>query len=121
MASEQGRKAPVGTGAAGRRLWRAVTDQFDFDGHHLELLRAAVKVADVVAGLDELVAAEGLVVESPHGSKAHPALVEGRQQRALLARLVAGLGLPDEERGVDGRRRGKPRPAYKLRAIDGGA
>ncbi len=122
MASDRASKAPAGTGPAGLRLWKAVAGQFVLDGHHLELLRAAVKVADVVHGLDELVDAEGLVVASPQGVKIHPAVVEARAQRLVLVRLVASLGLPDEETGkVDGRRRGKPRPAYKLHAIGEGA
>jgi hypothetical protein len=93
---------------------------FELDGHNLEMLRQAVAVADLVARCDELVEAEGPVVDSPQGRKPHPALTEGRAQRALLARLVAGLGLPDgDEGGVDERRRGKPRAPYQLHAVGG--
>lgn len=118
MSGDRVVKAPAGTGVAGRRLWKAVVDQYVLDGHHLEMLRAAVRVADVVEALDELVETGGLVVESPHGTKINPAVVEARAQRLALVRLVASLGLTDEEIGkADGRRRGKPRPAYRLRPV----
>ena len=120
MASDRAPKppaAPAGTGPAGRRLWRAVVEEFDVAGRYLELLRALVQVADNVHDLDALVAAEGLVVASPQGPKAHPALVEGRAQRALLARLIGALDLPDDEDRADGRRRGKPRKPYMLRPV----
>jgi hypothetical protein len=101
---------------------------WEVDGHHLELLRRAVALADRVEQLDALVDAEGAVIESPQGRKVHPALVESRNQTALLARLLAALGLPDvadEERAgpgpgpVDGRTRGRPRGPYRLHAVGG--
>jgi hypothetical protein len=38
--------------------------------------------------------AEGLTVHSPQGGKAHPAVVELRAQRLLLARLIVALRVP---------------------------
>ena len=63
---------------------------FDLSEHELTLLRQAVAVADVCDDLQKTVAADGLLVVG----KAHPALVELRQQRVLLARLIVALRVP---------------------------
>lgn len=81
---------PVGTRAAGRRLWRSVLASFDLDEHELTLLRQAVCTADLCDLLQSIVDVEGLVLED----RAHPALVELRQQRILLARLIVALRVP---------------------------
>jgi hypothetical protein len=38
--------------------------------------------------------ADGVMLESSQGSRAHPALVELRQARLEFARLASALGLP---------------------------
>jgi hypothetical protein len=68
-------KPPTGLGAPGRRLWSAVVDEWELEEHELALLVQAVRCLDYLDKLDALVAAEGLVVDSPQGTKAHPALV----------------------------------------------
>lgn len=83
-------RAPEGTGAAGRRLWRAVTAEFALEEHELTLLIQAVHVADTCAELRAIVDREGLVT----GKKVHPAAVELRQQQILLARLIVALRVP---------------------------
>ncbi len=94
-------RAPVGTGLAGRRLWRAVLDAYVLEQHELLLLREAARTADLLDELEKRIKAEGAVIESPQGEKAHPAAVEARQQRITLARLLAALRLPagEEEEG----------------------
>lgn len=82
--------APVGAQQAGRRLWRAVLAAYELDEHELVLLRQAVRVADTCEVLQAAVDADGPMLDG----KAHPALVELRQQRILLARLVAALRVP---------------------------
>ena len=62
---------------------------------------------------DEIAAAETL---TPKG-KAHPALVEARQQQIVLARLIASLRIPDAD-DEQPQRRGAARGAYGLR-VDG--
>jgi hypothetical protein len=83
-------KAPAGAGAAGRRLWRAVLSEFELAEHELALLRQAVHVADLCEALRATVEREGLVLNG----RPHPAMVELRQQRILLARLVVALRVP---------------------------
>jgi hypothetical protein len=83
-------KAPAGAGAAGRRLWRSVLSEFELVEHELALLRQAVHVADLCEALRATVEREGLV----RAGRPHPAMVELRQQRILLARLVVALRVP---------------------------
>lgn len=98
--------APAGTGPSGRTLWRSLLTDFELDEHELALLREAVRTVD---RLDQLEAAvDHVVVDGPQGMKAHPALVEARQQRIVLARILAALRLPsgDEQEGRPQRRSG---------------
>jgi hypothetical protein len=92
---------PSGTKAEGRRLWRAVLGEYELDEHELSLLRQTCRVADMCADLQAMVDSEGPIAQSPSGPRAHPALVELRQQRILLARLVVALRVPLGEDGAD--------------------
>ena len=82
--------APRGVGEAGRHLWRSVLADFDLDEHELVLLRQAVRVADLCEQLHEIVVAEGPILDN----RVHPASVELRMQRILLARLIVALRVP---------------------------
>ncbi len=95
-------KAPAGAGSAGGRLWRAVLCEFELVEHELALLRQAVHVADLCEALQATVEREGLV----RAGRPHPAMVELRQQRILLARLVVALRVPlGEQEDESGPRR----------------
>lgn len=99
-------RAPAGAGDAGRRLWRAVLDEFELAEQELALLRQAVRVADTCEALQAVVGADGELTTSRLGErKAHPALVELRAQRLLLARLLVALRVPlgDQEEAVTAR------------------
>jgi hypothetical protein len=109
-------KTPAGTGPAGRRLWKATLAEFELAEHEMALLRQAVRVADTCEDLQAVVDAEGPLV----GGRTHPALVELRAQRLLLARLVVALRVPlgDQEDAQPGRtqRRGI-RGVYGIRGV----
>ncbi len=106
---------PRGFRTSGRRLWRSVVDSFELDEHELTLLRQACRVADTCDDLQEHVDRDGVVADG----KAHPALVELRQQRILLARLVVALRVPLGEQEDDGEDVA-PRTGYKgLRGVYG--
>lgn len=112
---------PPNTGKAGKALWRAVLDEYDLEEHEMLLLREAVRTVDVLDQLTELVANDGAVISSPQGDKAHPALVEARQQRITLARLLAALRLPaGEEEAGDRRpqRRSGVRGVYGIAGVE---
>lgn len=109
--------APSGLKASGRRLWKASVDVFDFDEHELALLREACRTLDSLDALQAAVDQDGVVVESPQGVKAHPALVEVRQQRITYARLIAQLGIPADDEGKSGK--SQQRPARGVYGITG--
>jgi hypothetical protein len=108
---------PETAGEGGRRLWSAVLADYTFEEHELSLLREAVRTVDALDGLHELTEAEGLVVTGPHGSKPHPALVEARQLRIALARLLAALRLPAGEEDDGSERR--PQRRVGVRGVYG--
>jgi len=114
-------KPPTGTGAAGRRLWLSVVTDYEMDEHELAVLVEATRTVDLLDELDAAVRSEGAIVDSPQGQKAHPAVVEARQQRVVLARLIAALRMPsgeagDEQANARPRRRG-PRGVYGVRRV----
>ena len=91
---EKGLKTPRNLSASGRRLWDAATDEFDWADHELAILEEACRTRDRVVQLDKAVEDEGLMLPSSQGSRVHPAVSEGRQQRLALARLLVMLGIP---------------------------
>ena len=107
-------RAPNGLKASGRRLWKAVVGELELDEHERSLLIEACRTADALDALDAVIAADGVMVDG----KPHPALVESRQQRVVLTRLVASLRLPEDLQRPETRpqRRGAARGAY-LRAV----
>lgn len=104
-------RAPRGLSAAGRRLWDAVSSDFELEAHESVLLESAARTADLVADLQSLIDREGLVL----GGKTHPGVAEIRQQRLVLARLLAALRVPtgDEDDRPSGQRR-PIRGVYRL-------
>jgi len=102
--------APRGIGPEGRKLWRAVLGEFELEEHELLLLRQAVRVADTCAQLQAMVDDHGPLRDG----RAHPALVELRQQRILLARLIVALRVPLGEEDSRSQRRGL-RGVYGIR------
>ena len=102
-------RTPTGLGTPGKRLWRAVTSDFEGTEHELAQLEEACRTRDLLVSLREQLDHDGLMIESSQGSRLHPAVAELRQQRLALARLLATLGVPglDEDalpasRGVRG-------------------
>lgn len=87
---------PRGLKAGGRRLWTAVTRDFEPDEAGAAQLVQACHTVDLIADLRKEIASSGLKVDSPQGVRVSPFVVEIRQQRLLLAKLIASLGLPKE-------------------------
>lgn len=93
-------RVPAGLDRAGRGLWRSVHEVFDFsdEPHKVHILKQACRVADIVAELDVAADAAPLTVKGSMGQPViSPFIAEARVQRALLAQLVARLGLPDTD------------------------
>ena len=95
-------RAPEGARTAGKRLWKAVLSDFELAEHELALLRQAVRVADLCDQLQAVVEAEGPVLRVDGQPRTHPAVVELRQQRIVLARLVVALRVPLGDQEADG-------------------
>lgn len=113
-------KAPAGLKSAGRKLWLSVVDEYDLDEHERALLLEAARTVDALDLLDAEVRRDGAVVPSPQGDKANPALVEARQQRIALARILAALRLPageddDHQQNARPQRRVGVRGTYGIR------
>lgn len=90
-------KTPTGLKAGGRKLWKSVTDDYELGEHELSILLEASRTVDALDELQRIVRDEGVTNVSPQGVRAHPALVEARQQRVTLAKLVASLRIPLED------------------------
>ena len=91
--------------------------KYDLEEHEEALLREAVRTVDLLDDLAALVATEGLMIDSSSGPRMHPALVEARQLKIALARLLAALRLPageedDQQAGRRPQRRVGARGVY---------
>lgn len=96
-------KVPSGLRAGGRKLWLSVTDDYELGQHELSILLEAGRTVDALDALEKIVREEGVTNVSPQGVRAHPALVEARQQRVTLAKLLASLRIPLDDSEDDGR------------------
>lgn len=77
--------APRGLGAAGRRLWKSVTDTYELEEHERAVLTEAARTADLCAKL---------AAKADRIDGTSPVLVELRQQRLALAKLLGALKVP---------------------------
>ena len=85
---------PDGLKWSGRRLWQATIAEYELTEHETNLLLQACRTVDVLDLLAAHVDVDGPIIDGPSGLRTHPALIELRQQRIALARLLAALGLP---------------------------
>jgi hypothetical protein len=100
---------------------------YELSEHETVLLVQAVRVVDVCAELQARVSKDGSVLDGKAGPVAHPALVELRQQRILLSRLIVSLRVPiGSQEEDDSKHSGTPRlqhrgtrGAYAPRALRG--
>ena len=106
---------PAGVTGSGRSLWTSTVAAFELDEHELALLREACRTAVSIDGLQAVIDRDGVLNTSPQGVRAHPALVELRQQRICFARLVAQLGIPAGD-SADGQRRAT-RGVYGIKGV----
>jgi P27 family predicted phage terminase small subunit len=85
-----------------KRWWRAVTEAFALEEHHLRLLQLACESWDRAQEARRAVQKDGLCVEGRFGPKSHPALAVERDSRTSFMRALRELGLdiaaPDDSR-----------------------
>jgi phage terminase small subunit len=90
--------APKGLQLVGKRMWKRVVSAYKLRPDEVFVLESACRTADWIAKLEAAMEGQPLVVKGSMGQdREHPLLSEARQQRALLARLLAQLKLPDED------------------------
>jgi len=95
--------APPDLRDSGRALWLEVTHAYMIDAEQDRLRLVQVcRTADLCDQLAALVDAEGVTATSSQGIRTHPAVVELRHQRIVLARLLAALGVPTESEPARG-------------------
>jgi phage terminase small subunit len=83
---------------AGAALWRSLTDHWDFnDPAAPALLSDACVARDTAVRLHGRVEVEGDVIRATNGMKANPLIMVELQARNLTARLLAQLGLFNDE------------------------
>lgn len=91
-------RSPAGLQAAGKKLWRSITAEFDLETepHKTQILAEACRVVDAIAELDEAAAEAPLTVKGSMGQPViSPFIAEARAQRALLAQLLARLNFEE--------------------------
>lgn len=93
-------KAPPRMGAAGRTLWRQVTDSYALRVDERLILEKACRTLDDTARLEAALADAPLMVRGSMGQdRPNPILGEVRASRQLLAQLLRQLALPDVDAG----------------------
>jgi hypothetical protein len=121
----QAPRPPKGTRTAGKRLWASILGDYVLEEHELALLREMTRIVDRLDLLAGEVQRDGVVVRGAGlERRAHPALVEARQQQIELARLAAALRLPAGDQDSDAKvgmrrpqRRVGTRGVYRLRGV----
>lgn len=93
---------PRGLRPPGRRLWKAVEGglaaDWELDPRELVILELAARALDDVNSLELAIKADGLTVEGSSGQpRLNPAVVEVRQGRLAVGRLLGQLSLPDAD------------------------
>lgn len=82
----------------GQAFRASVLADYELDAADLPLLEAAARLLDEIAELEAALDRDGAIVKGSRGTPiAHPALKELRDHRALFARTVKQLALPDED------------------------
>lgn len=88
--------APRDLTAKSKRFWREILRLYALDPQHMALLHQLCRTYDDLDELAAVVRRDGVVVQTLEGAaKVHPAVVEARQMRQVVARLTSVLGLPD--------------------------
>ncbi|MFF8829130.1 hypothetical protein [Streptomyces sp. NPDC015131] len=89
---------PEGLGPKGMELWLEISEAFELRVDELRILGDACREADLIERMHIELQEARLVVKGSMGQDvANPLVQELRQHRALVARLLAALKLPDEE------------------------
>jgi phage terminase small subunit len=94
--------APKALGPAGKKLWKAVLADlpsgWELDQREIELLGLAARQADDLTKLEAAIRKEGVTSSGSTGQRTvHPAVIEARQARLAVSRLLGAIALPDAD------------------------
>lgn len=93
-----GERVPKGLGSHAARFWRDVTAGYDLRVDELLVLEQVCRELDLIEKIAVEQARRPMVTEGSMGQEvADPMIQELRQHRAILARLLAQLRLPNGE------------------------
>jgi hypothetical protein len=107
-----GERSPTGLSAAGRGLWRRITEAYELAPAELAILEQAARTEDELAMLAEALAGEPAMVAGSMGQvKVNPLYAALREHRHTLDRLITSLALP-----MPGEQAGTPRSPAARRA-----
>ena len=97
-------KAPDRLGVKAKKVWTEITKDYDLRIDELRVLEDSCREIDLIERLEaELRDAPLMVTGSMGQPVASPLVQELRQHRSVLARLLAGLKLPEESGEGSGR------------------
>lgn len=104
---------PTGLSASARKMWSDVMSQFDLDDHEVILLHEACRSLTLIDALDAISRREGPILKHPKTGvpTTNPAVIEARNQRVVLTRIIATLGLSEDGRAAN---RNRTRGVYRL-------
>lgn len=104
---------------AGLALWRKLNDELEFEAHDEVIAVELCRTVSLCEQMQRRLLDEGLVVEGQRGAKVNPIAAELRQQRILVARLKASLGIPpaDDDQPAKPKPRGAARGVYTPQAV----
>jgi P27 family predicted phage terminase small subunit len=92
--TKQNLPAPSHLKAATKRWWKAVTEEFALEPHHLRLLQLAAEAWDSAQAARAVIQAEGMTYVDRFGSpRARPEIGIERDSRLAFARLLRELAL----------------------------
>jgi hypothetical protein len=92
-----GTAPPRKLGEHGSALWSRVMAEYQIaDAGGVELLAQACAALDRAEALRARIDADGEIIDSPSGPKAHPGLKDELGNRAFVTRCIARLGLDVE-------------------------
>jgi hypothetical protein len=95
-------KAPAGLDKAGKRLWKAILADlpqgWELDEREAQLLQLAARQAGDLTKLETAIDEEGVITTGSTGQvTVHPAVLEARQARLAISRLVGLIEMPDAD------------------------
>jgi hypothetical protein len=85
-------------GAPGKRLWKQVTSVYALEPFEETLLVHACRLQDRLADLESYLRDTGLtVLGSMQQERLNPAVIESRQTRVALCKVLGQIGFPNED------------------------